>query len=302
MTVSDGVTLRVFGRSPASIYLKVHKTIWRHLPAGVRDSYVVWRYGEWIHRLVCVRSDRQVYVGTFFLRNRPALELMRQLVEQKVPGSTLAITVLGCSIGAEVYSIVWTIRSARPDLKVVLKAVDLSEETLKIAEGGVYTNNTIRFVGSPIFERLTASEKREMFDWDSDRAEIKSWLREGIIWCLDDATDPELIQRLGHQDIVVANNFLCHLAPIQAEKCLRNIARLTKLGGYLFVSGVDLDIRAKVALELGWEPVTKSIAEIHDGDPSVRADWPLHWWGLEPLNLRKRDWQVRYAAVFRTKR
>ena len=42
-------------------------------------------------------------------------------------------------------------------------------------------------------------------------------------------------------------------------------------GGYLFVSGVGLDVRTKVALDLGWEPVMELIAEIHDGDPSVRA-------------------------------
>ena len=44
------------------------------------------------------------------------------------------------------------------------------------------------------------------------------------------------------------------------------------------------------------------MAEIHDGDPSVRADWPWQWWGLEPLNLKKHDWQTRYAAVFRIAR
>lgn len=283
----------------ASIYLRALKTIWQHVPTQVRDLYVVRCYGEWLHRLVCIHSSRQVYVGTFFLRNRPALELMRRLADQKVRGSTLAITVLGCSIGAEVYSIVWTIRSARPDLKVMLHAIDLSEETLNIAGKGVYTRQTAELVGAPIFERLTAHERREMFDWDGDQAKVKSWLREGISWCLDDATDPELIQRLGHQDVVVANNFLCHLAPAQAEKCLRNVARLTRLGGYLFVSGVDIDIRTKVALDLGWEPVTELLTEIHDGDPSVRADWPVQWWGLEPLNPRKRNWQIRYAAVFK---
>ena len=44
------------------------------------------------------------YFGTFFLRNRPALELMCRLARQKAQGSTLRIAVLGCSIGAEVYS------------------------------------------------------------------------------------------------------------------------------------------------------------------------------------------------------
>ena len=31
------------------------------------------------------------------------------------------------------------------------------------------------------------------------------------------------------QDIVIANNFLCHMEAADAERCLRNIARLVKL-------------------------------------------------------------------------
>jgi hypothetical protein len=89
------------------------------------------------------------------------------------------------------------------------------------------------------------------------------------------------------------------MAPADAEKCLGNIAQLVSPGGYLFVSGVDLDVRTKVALDLDWEPVPELTAEIHDGDPCVRADWPWQWWGLEPLNRRRHDWQTRYAAVFR---
>jgi hypothetical protein len=72
-----------------------------------------------------------------------------------------------------------------------------------------------------------------------------------------------------------------------------NITRLVSPGGYLFVSGVDLDVRTKVALDLGWEPVRELMAEIHNGDPSVRADWPWEWWGLEPLDRSKQDWQTR---------
>ena len=44
------------------------------------------------------------------------------------------------------------------------------------------------------------------------------------------------------------------------------------------------------------------LAEIHDGDPMVRADWPWHWWGLEPFNRRRQDWRARYASVFRVKK
>jgi chemotaxis methyl-accepting protein methylase len=253
----------------------------------------------WLHTLVCLSARRQQYFGTFFLRNRPALELMRRLARERDHGSTLRIAVLGCSIGAEVYSILWIIRSARPDLKVLLDAVDISKEILSFAEKGIYTPDTSQLVGASIFERLTEAEMVEMFDWEGDRAKIKSWLREGITWQLRDAVDPELIKILGPQDMVVASNFLCHMASADAEKCLANIAQLVSPGGHLFVSGVDLDVRTKTALDLGWEPVRELIVEIHDGDRSVRADWPWDWWGLEPLNRKRHDWQTRYAAAFR---
>jgi hypothetical protein len=70
-------------------------------------------------------------------------------------------------------------------------------------------------------------------------------------------------------------------------------------GGYLLVTGVDLDVRTRVALDLGWKAVPELRAEIHDGDPLVRADWPWQWWGLEPFDRRRPDWETRYSAVFR---
>ena len=291
---------RLMGRSPTGFYLWLNEQIWELLPTVVRDSYPGRRYGAWLHALVRLRSDRHQYFGTFFLRNRPALELMRRLAEQQDRGSTLRVTVLACSIGAEVYSILWTIRSARPDLNILMSAVDISRDVLAAGEKGIYGASSSALVGSSIFERLTADEKRAMFDWDGAHAKIKSWLRTGIVWRLGDAADPELVRDLGAQDIVVASNFLCHMAPADAEKCLQNIGKLVAPRGYLFVSGVDLDVRQKVARDLGWEPVEELLAEIHDGDRSVRADWPWRWWGLEPLDRSKPAWKARYASAFRT--
>ena len=173
--LSKAARVKVLGKSPASFYLRLNKRMWECLPSRVRNLYPVRCYVAWLHTLVCLCARRQQYFGTFFLRNRPALELMRRLARHKAHGSTLRITVLGCSIGAEVYSILWSIRSARPDLKVLLDAVDVSKEILNFAEKGIYSPDTSQLVNASIFERLTGAEMAEMFDWEGDQAKVKSW-------------------------------------------------------------------------------------------------------------------------------
>jgi hypothetical protein len=278
--------------------LRVNQAVWTRLPSSVRNSDAAYWYGIFLHKLVRHRSQRKQYTGTLFLRNRPELEQMRRLISANPAGGQVRIAILGCSIGAEVYSVLWTLRSARPDLIVRLQAMDNSPEVLEVASKGIYTTESSRMVAQSIFERLTDTERKEIFDWQAGVAMVKPWLREGVSFHLADAADPQLLGLLGPQDIVIASNFLCHMAPPQAESCLRNLACLVDRGGYLFVLGVDLEVRVKVAREQGWRPMTDLIKEIHDGDPSVRGDWPWKWWGLEPLNQRRRDWKLRYAVAY----
>jgi SAM-dependent methyltransferase len=287
------------GQPFRDFYMRVNQAVWKRLPSALRDTRLLRWHGTLLHDMVCRHRKRQQYFGTFFLRNRPELELIRRLTDLKPPDGEVRIAVLGCSIGAEIYSVLWTIRSARPDLKLRVWAVDISPEILDVAATATYSDETSGLVGSSIFERLTNGELQELFDWNGRTATVKPWIRAGINWHCGDAGDPGLIAILGPQDLVLASNFLCHMEPAAAEKCLRNIAKLVTRGGYLFVTGVDLDVRFKVAKDLRWEPVPELIREIHDGDPIVRRDWPWEWWGLEPLDDKKRDWQLRYATAYR---
>jgi chemotaxis methyl-accepting protein methylase len=297
-------------------YLRLTCGIWRRLPNSWQLSPLGQTYGRHLHFLVLLCSKRRQSFGTFFLRNRPELQLMRRLVETNAPGSSIDITVLACSKGPEVYSILWTIRSARPDLRINMHAVDISREILQFAEKGVYSRsppnvlkicntesadiaeNTYKGQDRSIFERLTDEEVEGMFEVDGEQARIRSWLKDGITWLEGDAGDRALTVALGPQDMVVANRFLCHMKPAVAERYLGNIARLVKPGGYLFVSGIDLEVRTRVAGRFDWKPVTDLIKEIHEGDPSLREGWPLDYWGLEPFCKKRPDWKIRYASVF----
>ena len=215
---------------------------------------------------------------------------------------------------------VWAIRSGRPDLQLNLHAVDISQEIVDFAERGIYSLadsdaidpsnkeaakrrgdinwNTSRDQNASIFERMTKQEIDSMFEVQGDQARIKLWLKEGINWLCGDASDFTLFGLIGPQEVVVANRFLCHMKPADAQSCLRKLARLVKPGGYLFVSGIDLDVRTTVARDLGWKPVPDLLREIHDGDTSIRRGWPMQYWGLEPFDDHRPDWRIRYASIF----
>jgi SAM-dependent methyltransferase len=145
---------------------------------------------------------------------------------------------------------------------------------------------------------MTPLEMEEFFDRNGDVMTVKPWIKEGIDWHVGDATQPGILDAVGLQDVVVANNFLCHMGDSEAERALRNIARLVAPQGYLVVSGIDLDVRTRLACDLGWKPVEELLEEIHEADPCLRSFWPCHYTGLEPLNKRRRDWRIRYAACF----
>jgi chemotaxis methyl-accepting protein methylase len=301
-------------RACVRAYLFQSRQIWNHLPGFVRVLSPARAYGRHVHALVRRYAERKQNHSTFFLRNRPEMELLRRLLDQKPSGTNIDVSVLACSKGAEAYSFLWTMRSARPDLKLHMSAVDISKEILEFAARGVYScigddpnrkrvaengDRTWQDQPASIFERMTDQEVEAIFDVAGGQAKIKPWLKERISWLCGDVADPQFVGVLGPQDIVVANRFLCHMKPAAAEACLRNIAHLVKPGGYLFVSGVDVDVRTKVAQDLGWKPVTDLIREIHEGDAtSLRDAWPLKYWGLEPFCDDRPDWRVRYAAVF----
>ena len=278
--------------------------IWRRLPPAFLDTRLMRGLGTFVYDHYVRDTDRHQSHATWFMRNVPQLEVLRDRLSPLQHGATVRIASVGCSTGVELYSALWVIRTARPDFNVVAQGVDISEDVVEVARQGIYRANAPAVAGGlydvgsgkDIATELAAFEG--LVDPSSgNTVRVQDWLREGVSWSACDATDPRLLDLLGPQDVVLARNFLGPMEDTLAEKCLRNVARLVVPQGCLVVDGVDLDLKARVIRELDLVPIPDRIEEVHTADPS-KNDWPWTRWSHEPLDRARADWVVRYCTVF----
>jgi chemotaxis methyl-accepting protein methylase len=262
------------------------------------------KLGHWIYAKLARNADRYQSHSTCFMRNVPQLELACSLLEDRLPGSRVKVASLGCSTGAELYSALWVFRSRRPDLGFVACGVDLSEAVIEAARAARYrpgvaaASSALFLAGMPELPLQQSVWPAGLFEVDGDSLRVRDWVRAGTSWRAADASDPDLRERIGRHDVVMANNFLGPMPDADAESCLRNVASVVEPGGYLIVDGVDLDLKARVVASLGLVPICERIEEIHYADPTKRG-WPWTRWSHEPLERDRGDWRYRYATVFR---
>lgn len=251
---------------------RVFEIVWRNLPDCALSLMPVRQFGKLLHRRTCKRQERiRPAEYTRFLRNPSQLEVLRDLILKRPNGSSLKMAVLECSTGAEVYSALWIIRSARPDLSVVAIGLDISNSAIKKAREGEYP------YGSPELEGLSEDVISSLFVKKENSLKVQEWIKAEVSWQVDDACNPKGLDILGLQDVVFANNFLCHMPNSEAADCLRNVSKLVAPGGHLFVWGVDLDIRTKAVRDLGLIPVTSRLEEVYKADRRALEVWPLKY-------------------------
>lgn len=278
--------------------------VWKHLPQWVLSLPPVRELGTWIHRQVTRHQARSQSHSTWFMRNVPQLEVVRDLLREWPSSAPLQMASIGCSTGAELYSALFVIRSARRDLDVVACGVDISSGVVEAARAGRYhpaipaAQAGLYDPGIPEVSDLSAELQAALFVEEDGYLTVRDWIREGVAWAVGDARGQSLLDLLEPQDIAIANNFLGPMSDADAEACLRNVVRIVRPGGYLVVDGVDLDLKTRVVRSLGLLPVCDRIEEVHSADPSKR-DWPWTRWSHEPFDRRRPGWKIRYATVFR---
>jgi len=269
------------------------RKVWAATPALLRASAPFRAYGGFLQRLARLRQERAQSSWTCFLRNRAETEYVAEFGRRIRDGGKLSIAIFGCSTGAEAFSTSYALRESLSRISIEIHASD-------IEEGNIAAARQARFdPSSREVEGLSTEERDAIFETASDGALVvrERW-RRPVAFSVLDACAPGLAERVGLHDLVLANKFLCHMEPEAARQCLRNLASAVRPGGVLLVSGVDLDVKAAVARELGLVPDEQALEALHEGDMTLRRGWPFEYWGLEPLNRRRRDFACRYASAF----
>ena len=284
--------------------LRPLRRLWTYIPESVLATRPMRRLGRFIYDNYVRNTKRDQSHQTRFMRNLPQLETLRDLIAKYPPGATLRVASIGCSTGAELYSTLWVLRSARRDLRVVATGVDISPEVVEIARRGVYRAQAptgVRELENSGERAVPADGIAAMADMlqaaPDGTFRISDWLREGVDWFAADASDPQLIARLGPRDLVLACNFMGPMEDPLAEACLRNVARLVAPNGTLVVDGIDLDVKSRIMPTLALTPITERIEAAHVADPT-KSDWPWTRWSHEPFDRQRPDWAFRYSTIF----
>lgn len=280
-------------RLPIKLAAKGARFVWELLPERIVSLPSFRKLGGYIHRAHIKWEKRYQSHFTRFARNPPLFELLKDLVSKIPYGRTLRVASFGCSTGAELYTLLWYLRTGRPDLHIFALGTDIVQAVIEKADRGEYAPHDDELAW------LTPAMKAALLDSVGDVVRVKDSLRDDTRWMVADATDRQLKHSVMPVDLLLANNFLGPMPDALAEACMENLLGLVVPGGYIVLDGVDLDLKTRFAKAHRLVPICDKMEAINRADFS-KAGWPWKRWASEPIEKSLPDWQIRYSVVFVT--
>jgi len=243
-------------------------------------------------------QERSSFTYTKFQRLPTQLRALAGPVVDLLGGATraepLRVVVVGCSTGAEPYSISSVLLHTHPSLRVSVEAYDISQEVLDVAKSGQYDSSWVsrnRLMTQRFFDST--------FDQTPTGLAVKPAVAERVVFGRCDLLDKEAVDKIRPADVVFAQNILCNMRRSVAKRMFGNIVRLLGERSALFMDGVDLDMRARFTRKHNLRPLDFAVREIHEEALVVRGPrYPHFATGLEPWSERANDPLRRYSTVF----
>jgi chemotaxis protein methyltransferase CheR len=223
--------------------------------------------------------------------------LPRLLAErQPTKEQPMEVAVFACCSGEEAYTLAYVLSARVPGLPVRIRGYDIVPEVVEQAKRAAYPREQV--FSSPFVNDEFANA---LFDCKDDVCRVKPQYVSPVSFEVGDITDAAYMDQLPRCELVFAQNVLFHLPRPVAKNAFKNLVRMLRPGGALFVNGMDMDMRVRLTKQYGLEPVAERIAEIHEDARVDRgANWADSYWGREPLKM-SRDWVRKYCTIYRKK-
>ena len=276
---------------------KSAKFIARQIPylEKYRDR-VAWKiFRHWVALMVDQRVN-STFTG--FLRLPSQFEALTgpvvNYLRKERSSSPLRIVVMGCSNGAEAYTIASMLMARCPGMEFLIDAYDINADICEKARSACY--NAGEVLNNQL---LTAEFIQATFEVSDDTYRVKENVAARTKFHIADVLSPELVRQVGLCDILFAQNFLFHLDRKAAVRAFENLCSLLKVQAVFFLDGMDIGLRQKWTRARHLVPLDFRIEEIHNEARRARAPgWPYGYWGLEPFMTFANDWQHRYATIY----
>ena len=251
------------------------------------------------HRLALYWEDRRQFTFTQFFRLPAQFDALTgpvlDFLNARDGSDPIRIVVIGCSTGAEPYTLSSVLLDRCPALRVSIDAYDIDPKVLAIARDATYPADVV--LANPL---VTPDFVAKTFDRSDDGlCKVKPAVAGRVRFHQADFVRGDIRQSIAPADIVFAQNVMCNLRRPAAARLFDNAAALLKPRSVLFVDGMDLDMREQRTRKHGLVPLTFELERIHDEARLVRGErYPWYAAGLEPFSPKHRNCDRRYATIF----
>ncbi len=183
-------------------------------------------------------TEEVVVPETWFFRHKESFNILIDRILQAKQHSRhflFRILSLPCSTGEEPYSVIMALLQAGIDPDhVYIKAVDISERALAIAQRGVYGKNS--------FRSKELSFRDTFFKQVDKKFAIRESIRTKVHFTQGNITDPTFTESLGRFDIIFCRNILIYFGSKTQKKVIDGLYTLLVHGGMLFTGHAEANL------------------------------------------------------------
>lgn len=182
-----------------------------------------------------VLVDRLMVKETSFFRHRPSVELIRQVLQERINNRTLQgsfeLWSIGCATGEEPYSLAMVVNDcfelAGLEPYYGITATDISQTALQLARAGVYPSRKL--------EPLSVDERIRYFsDAGHNKFRIAERLRDRICFSQGNILQIAQMPRMS-MDVIFCQNLLIYFRRWRRREMLSGMVEKLKPGGILVI-------------------------------------------------------------------